>query len=270
MDKAQGPSIFPRLFALAAIALAAYAVVVHTGVVDTDLAGVRMELPARMGPWTGHEILFCSGRDCGHSFFTENLPLDPDGTPVDVCPDCGKPLATLNWAEQSILPADTGLTRRLYTGDTPDYPHFYATIVLSGNDRSSIHRPQVCMTAAGHEIQNEYTIQVAMGDGRPPLDVRVLELARPIPGEPTRAEITYYAYWFVGRGRTTASHIQRMVWMATDRIFHGINHRWAYVSLSGPRNPANSDHVQTIANIVSRLHPAILLDDVAPVVDDNP
>ena len=112
MDKAQGPSIFPRLFALAAIALAAYAVIAHTGVVDTDLAGVRMELPSHLGPWAGHEILFCSGRDCGHSFFTENLPLDPDGTPVDVCPDCGQPLATLNWAEQSILPADTGLTRR--------------------------------------------------------------------------------------------------------------------------------------------------------------
>ncbi len=270
MDKAQGPSLFPRLFALAAIALAAYAVVAHTGVVDTDLAGVRMELPGRLGPWTGHELLFCSGRDCGRSFFTESLPRDPDGSPVDVCPDCGKPLASLNWAEQSLLPADTGLTRRLYTGDTADAPHFYATIVLSGNDRSSIHRPQVCMTAAGHEIQDEYTIQVDMGAGHPPLDIRVLDLARPLPGDPTHAESTYYAYWFIGRGRTTAFHVQRMVWMATDRIFHGINHRWAYVSLSGPRNPDSNEHIQTIANIVSRLHPAILLDDVAPVEDPNP
>lgn len=263
MEKGKKPAVAPRLFAVVAMVVAGYMLVAHTGVVDTDQAGIRLELPTTLGPWQGHELLFCSSRTCGHSFFVENLPLDQDGTPSDVCPDCGAPLSTMNGAEQAMLPKDTGLTRSVYVPNPPPGPTFYATIVLSGDDRSSIHRPQVCMVAQGHEILEEYTISVDMGPDRPPLDVHVLEFARPVEGAPDRVETTYYAYWFVGKGRTTASHVQRMIWMATDRILHGVNHRWAYVSLFGARNPATRDHVQTIADIVSRLHPAILLPDEA-------
>ncbi len=270
MGKAEKSLIPTRLFALLAIALAAYAVVFHTGVVDTDQAGIRLELPASIPPWEGHELLFCSSRSCGHSFFVEALPRDDDGTPTDTCPDCGAPLSTMNWAEASMLPADTGLTRCLYVPTHGSAPPFQATIVLSGNDRSSIHRPQVCMTAAGHDIEEEYTIAVDMGEGRPPLEVRVLEMARPIEGRPGQLETSYYAYWFVGKGRTTASHVQRMIWMASDRILYGVNHRWAYVSLFGARTPGTKDHIQTIADIVSRIHPAILLDDVAPLGEAAP
>ena len=265
MGKAEKSLIPTRIFALLAIALAAYVVVCHTGVVDTDEAGIRLELPKSIPPWEGHELLFCSSRSCGHSFFIEALPRDDDGTPSDCCPDCGAPLSTMNWAEAAMLPADTGLTRSFYVPTYGNAPTFQATIVLSGNDRSSIHRPQVCMTAAGHTIQEEYTIAVDMGEGKPPLDVRVLEMTRPIEGRPDQVETSYYAYWFVGKGRTTASHVQRMIWMASDRILYGVNHRWAYVSLFGGRNPATKDHIQTIADIASRIHPAILLDDVTPL-----
>lgn len=270
METDRTVAVLPRLFALAAIVLAGYMTAAHTGVVDTDQAGIRLELPTQLGPWQGHELLFCSSRNCGHSFFVENLPLDPDGTPSDVCPDCGAPLATMNWAEQSMLPKDTGLTRSVYVPNPPPGPTFYATIVLSGDDRSSIHRPQVCMVAQGHDIQDEYTIAVDMGEGRPPLDVHVLEFARPVEGQPDKIETTYYAYWFVGKGRTTASHVQRMIWMATDRIFHGVNHRWAYVSIFGARIPGSRAHVQTIADIASRLHPAILLPDDPPLAEVPP
>lgn len=265
MDKAKKSLIPTRIFALLAIALAAWAVVFHTGVVDTDQAGILLELPESIPPWQGHELLFCSSRSCGHSFFVEALPRDDDGTPTDTCPDCGAPLSTMNWAEKAMLPADTGLTRCLYVAPHGGAPTVQATIVLSGNDRSSIHRPQVCMTAAGHEIEEEYTISVAMGEGKPPLDVRVLEMTRPIEGRPGQRETSYYAYWFVGKGRTTASHVQRMIWMASDRILYGVNHRWAYISVYGARDPATRDHVQTIADIASRLHPALLLDDVTPL-----
>ena len=168
----------------------------------------------------------------------------------------------MNYAEKSMLPADTGLIRKYYERDGAQ--PISASIVLSGNDRSSIHRPQVCMTANGYEIANETLLRIPLGEGRAPLEVMVLDMDRPRAGGGT--ETIYYAYWFVGKGRETASHIQRMVWMATDRIFRGISHRWAYIAFSAPRDPNSDAHLQQIANFASALHPLLLV----PEEDDTP
>ena len=53
----------------------------------------------------------------------------------------------------------------------------------------------------------------------------------------------------------------RMAWMAYDRVVHGVSHRWAYIALSGARDPASNAHFQTIADFASRLHPALLKPD---------
>ena len=37
-----------------------------------------------------------------------------------------------------------------------------------------------------------------------------------------------FVYWFVGKGRVTPYHWQRIFWTAKDRILHNTNHRWAY------------------------------------------
>ena len=37
-----------------------------------------------------------------------------------------------------------------------------------------------------------------------------------------------FAYWFVGKGRTTPYHWQRIWWTTVDRVLHGRNQRWAY------------------------------------------
>jgi hypothetical protein len=47
----------------------------------------------------------------------------------------------MNWAERSMLPADTGLVRKYYARPG-NRDGVHATIVLSGDDRSSIHRPR--------------------------------------------------------------------------------------------------------------------------------
>ena len=255
MDKSQKHLLAARLFVIAVLAAAGWFMVNRTGVANSDEAGIVLALPERVGGWTGHELVNCPDAACGRVFV--------DVPPGTTCPACGRPLQYMNPAEKYMLPADTGLVRKFYEHEGANPLH--VSIVLSGNDRSSIHRPQVCMTANGYEIVNETLLRIPLGEGREPLDVMVLDMNR--TGSDGRVETIYYAYWFVGKGRETASHVQRMVWMATDRIFRGVSHRWAYIALSAARNPNSDAHLQQIANFASALHPLLLVpeEDGAPV-----
>jgi hypothetical protein len=252
----QNKVLLARALIVAILAVGIWAVAFHTGVVNTDEAGVRMELPEHLGDWEGIDIWNCLNRNCAKTYYC--LPGEPA---PEACAACGGPLTHKNWAEASMLPADTGLVRKFYRHTHNPSLSLSAAIVLSGDDRSSIHRPQVCMTAAGHEIEKERYFQIQLDPSRPPLEVCVLDMIKHNP-EGTGAEYSYYAYWFVGKDRETASHVQRMIWMASDRIFRGVSHRWAYIALFGSRSPerGNDAHIQTVADFVARLHPAIVLD----------
>jgi hypothetical protein len=259
MEKARKQVLLARLFVIAALAAAVWMVRCHSGVVDSDEAGVVLALPDCAGAWTGDELFHCSSRSCGRAWLASHLP--PGTAAGSPCPACGTPLDTMNYAERSMLPADTGLVRKQYVRAVPPPLPLTASIVLSGNDRTSIHRPQVCMVAAGYDIENEKVVAIDMGPGKPPLEVTVLDMVHP-PSDDTPAPVhIFYAYWFVGKGRVTPSHVQRMIWMATDRIFHGVSHRWAYIAVSGLRDPSSNFHLQEIADFASALHPQILRPD---------
>ena len=253
MDKIQTSILGPRLFVIVALAVAAWALVYKTGVANSDEAGIVLHLPEQVGDWQGVDILFCPDRACGGQFLSVQLE-DPTR-----CPKCGARLGNMNWAERAMLPADTGLVRKYYSR-AGNQDGLHTTIVLSGNDRSSIHRPEVCMTAAGNEITAERTIRIPLAGRAEPLEVRVMDMAKPITREDgtQAANISYYAYWFVGKDRETASHIQRILWMGYDRVFHGVSHRWAYIAMSSARTAGSDAHLQTIADFASQLHPALL------------
>ncbi len=253
MVKLQTSFLGPRLLVIAALAVAAWAMVFKTGVATSDEAGIVMRLPDQVGPWRGEELLFCSRRQCNASFMARQLQ---DRT---ACPQCGAPLSNMTWGERDMLPSDTQLVRKHYTLSVAD-EGLHASIVLSGNDRSSIHRPQVCMTAAGYDIVRDRIIRIPLAGREKPLEVMVLDMVRSgtRPDGTPAAHSTYYAYWFVGKDRETASHVERMLWMGYDRIFRGVSHRWAYIAMSGARDPHSDTHLQTIADFASRLHPTLL------------
>lgn len=238
---------------IAALAAGAWALVYKTGVAASDEAGIVLQLPNRVGAWEGVSLLFCPDRTCGAQYIASQV------AGATRCPRCGAELGNMNWAERNMLPADTGLVRKYYARPG-DRDGLHATIVLSGDDRSSIHRPQVCMTAAGHEIERERIIRIPLAGRAEPLEVAVLDMTRPITrpdGQPA-SQTSYYAYWFVGKDRETASHLWRMYWMGYDRVVHGVSHRWAYIAMSGDRDPRSEAHLQIIADFASQLHPALL------------
>jgi hypothetical protein len=130
-------------------------------------------------------------------------------------------------AEKTILPKDTEFAKKRYIG--PALSDITCEIVLAGRYRLSIHRPELCMTAQGWNIIEQQSYSVPVQE-RPPQEVRVLTLSRTEAGH---SFTSYYVYWFVGQNKTTASHIQRYFFSAWDRMVNGINHRWAYVIVSG-------------------------------------
>jgi EpsI family protein len=159
-----------------------------------SLPGVKMELPYKIGQYWGYD-------------------------------------QEVSEAELAILPKDTGFARKKY--DTLDGDEVFCSIVLAGAQRQSIHRPEVCLPAQGWSIRDRSTERVKLANGKE-IPITVLTLVRPVqlPNGQTVEIRQLYAYWFVGRTRMTHSHYSRIFESMLDRILYGINHRWAYVTVS--------------------------------------
>jgi len=162
----------------------------------TPEAGVIMDLPTLVGEWWGTDE-----------------PVSP--------------------SELALLPGDTEFAKKIYQdlrGDT-----LTAQVVLSGGEKRSIHRPEVCLPAQGWTIQSGEVVPVMLSNGRT-LDVMKLTLTRQIevaPGE-RRTLKSYFLYWFVGKDTTTPYHLVRLAKTNWDMVTKKLQHRWAYVIVSAP------------------------------------
>lgn len=240
----------PYLIVLALMGVTSIGLIFGVDVRVSDEAGVRAELPERVGPWVGHELLFCQDDRCLREF-TADAVADRRR-----CPACGSELGPLALGERRVLPADTVISRRRYIG--PDGQPIVATIVLSGRERASIHRPEICVVGQGFRSDATGVESVPL-PGRGPLELMGLDLARG-PRRPdgrSAGPLSHFAYWFVGKGRETPHHFQRMWWQMTDRVFHSVSHRWAYISLHTPRQERSDAHLRRIREFVRQLYPLI-------------
>lgn len=241
----------PYFIVIALLVLTSLALAFSVDVTVTDKAGVIMDMPLRVGNWVGQEMRFCQNPTCLREFRLGDLG------DAEKCPSCGGPLDTMTKAERDLLPADTEIIKMDYR--QPSGQSLYVTIVLTGRERASIHRPQACLVGQGNEILKSVIVPVSI-EGRDPLDIMSLEMIRRFrAGDGRTMEVpTYFAYWFVGQGRETPSHVQRMVWMATDRIFHNVSHRWAYIGVSGGRQLESDDYKQQLQAFVKDFYPHIV------------
>jgi EpsI family protein len=131
-------------------------------------------------------------------------------------------------AEIAILPPDTQIVRREYVDMTGD--RIMASIVLSGGEKRSIHKPEICLPGQGWNIRGGQVEKIVLNDGRP-LEVMDLSLVRDVevgPGD-RRKLPAHYFYWFIGDQVSTPHHWKRMFLTSFDRITKNLNHRWAYV-----------------------------------------
>jgi len=131
-------------------------------------------------------------------------------------------------AEKRILPGDTEILRKRYTNSFGD--QVTCSIVLSGGEKRSIHRPEICLPGQGWVLGAGGKLAVPLQSGRT-LSVTDLHLSRQVeiqPGvlHPIRSQ---FLYWFVGKDITTPDHMVRILRTSWDRVYHRVNHRWAYV-----------------------------------------
>ncbi len=139
--------------------------------------------------------------------------------------------------EREILPADTGFSRKVYVSLANPKDAVLLSIVLSGRDRTSIHRPEVCLVAQGWTITGASEgrfVFPANGDHPatrfPATLLRVLRA--PVAGKGTKPappQPQLVAYWFVNADDIVATHGERFVRDAWNRVAHARVDRWAYV-----------------------------------------
>lgn len=120
------------------------------------------------------------------------------------------------------------------------------SIVLSGADiNNSIHRPERCMPAQGHQITSSRSDVLKPSNGR---DFPVKRLVskqtasvldssgvpmKDSSGLPLKTKyncITYY--FFVGHDHVSNDHLGRTIIDMKDRLVRGMDQRWAYISVS--------------------------------------
>lgn len=133
--------------------------------------------------------------------------------------------------ELGALPKDTSIAHRNYA--FPDGFETQLTVVMMGSDRTSIHKPQFCLTGQGFKIERSELTSVRIH--RPhAYELPVMKLtaskAVRVPNGAAGIVRALYVYWFVADEQLTARHWQRMWWMARDLLRQGVLQRWAYVS----------------------------------------
>lgn len=260
-------SFTPYAIVVVLMAITSLALAFTVDVTMSGKAGIKFEegptgeeimyLPDCVGDWVGERILYCQNPDCGKAWSVKELQ------DLTICPDCGGRLDALTQAEKDALPIDTEMVKKRYEkGDE----EVFVNIVLSGKSRSSIHRPQRCLVAQGSTIEDAETLGIAVGEGEE-VDVRLIRNTRHVKVSKQKeiAIERFFVYWFIGRGRETESHWERMAMMAMDRVFSNVAHRWAYISISGApqsEDTTKEEYLEEIKQFISDLHPQIVLEDV--------
>ena len=134
--------------------------------------------------------------------------------------------------EREILPPDTGFSRKNYVSLHNLNQRVFLSIVLSGRDRTSIHRPEICLVGQGWTIRDRlghtFTFPTGGAAGVPATVLRIdHEFTNP-RGQKVRMP-ALFAYWFVGADKIVASNTERVLYSSWDRLRHLQAHRWAYV-----------------------------------------
>lgn len=135
---------------------------------------------------------------------------------------------------RSALPADTSFGQRKY--EAADGFGLAMNVVLMGRDRTSLHKPQFCLTGAGWNIDQGASSEETIDIPRPhPYKLPVVKLisSREITHNgQTQLARGIYVYWFVADDAISASvsGFERMWWMMEHMFRTGVLQRWAYVS----------------------------------------
>lgn len=155
---------------------------------------------------------------------------------------------TSEWIVQNeivtnALPKDTCYGQRRYAA--PDHFSAVANVVLMGEDRASMHKPQFCLTGAGWTIDSTEvtTIPVAQPVAYD-LPVIKLKLSGKFTQDGRQIQAGgVYVYWYVTDKALSADPDgKKHMWsMARTLLTTGVLERWAYVTFFTPCQPGQEE-----------------------------
>jgi len=129
------------------------------------------------------------------------------------------------------LPKDTSYVQRRYTA--ADGVWASLSVILMGKDRTSIHKPEFCLSGQGWHIDEKTEVKIPV-EGKQPYELSVAKwvMSKTVQmpdGRPQQLR-GLYLFWFVADQEETITHWQRVWWLARDLLRTGVLQRWAYVS----------------------------------------
>lgn len=165
--------------------------------------------------------------------------------------------------ELGYLPPDTTYGRRFFESLDGRF-HSAASVVLMGTDRTSIHRPEYCLTGQGWNIyrQRPATLKLTRPAAREiPVQRFDMRFQGVVDGRPVQRG-GVYVFWFVADGQVTGSHFDRQLWLIRDLLLHQTLQRWAYVSFFSDCEPGQEDATfGRIAQLAAATVPEFQLTD---------
>ena len=170
----------------------------------------------------------------------EMLNIDWVGKTLDISP-----------IERQVLPPDTGFSRKSYQSFLGQ--HVLLSIVLSGRDRTSIHRPEICLVGQGWTIKSKrvHRFKIPRIKGGE-LEATLLHIEGKMQTTDGKSVVVpgLFTYWFVGGDIVVPTHWERMLKMAVDRLFGFKTHRWAYVFAQTHIDDGSEAGLQRLQEIV--------------------
>ena len=173
--------------------------------------------PKSLAGYEVDDILYCQDEKCARTFFASQMMGETN------CPACKAPLDGRSLGENTVLPRDTTILKRVYRSDWG--VQFLVSAVISGAGKSSIHRPELCLPAQGFLMSKPTDFEVAT-DGSASRPYHAIRIDSP-QWPPALLAYTF----FNQEGVHTASHLRRIFLDTWDRSVHNRIDRWVMVTV---------------------------------------
>ncbi len=144
----------------------------------------------------------------------------------------------------NALPKDTSFGQRLYTA--PDGFQILLNVVLMGMDRTSLHKPEFCLTGVGWRIEKSDRVTIRIYEPYPydlPVARKIVTKQFNFNGQVV-TQRGIYLYWYVCDGAISGdpTGLERMWLMTKELLLKGVLQRWAYVTCFAVCSPGAEDH----------------------------
>ena len=210
------------------------------------------DLPHQIPGYTSDHPWFCHNDQCNaqeeESMLTAKQLQDGDGFK---CPLCGGPMRKISAGELRDLPKDTEILKRTYR--SPAGNTYFISVVISGKNRGSIHRPELCLPAQGFVMLKTDTCPLRVPGGKPHQARAILaQSSSVIP--PVQFSL---AYWFISREHECSSHAKRILIDIWDRSIRNRINRWAMVSVNATPPLNTQESMEAFEAFLGDFYPRI-------------